>query len=78
MMQACKKLNLWSFRDMTENARRTPLEFSQGGISRYSQLGTLFRRKVETGEWPLGEQIPTVDRLAEEYGVAVEVGEGAV
>ena len=55
---------------MTEHASRAPLEFSQGGISRYAQLGTLFRRKVETGEWPLGEQIPTVDRLAEEYGVA--------
>ncbi len=55
---------------MSEHASRTPPEFSQGGISRYAQLGTLFRRKVETGEWPLGEQIPTVDRLAEEYGVA--------
>jgi GntR family transcriptional regulator len=55
---------------MTQPASRTPLEFSQGGVSRYSQLGTLFRRKVATGEWPVGEQIPTVDKLAEEYGVA--------
>ncbi|MDO9440856.1 MAG: GntR family transcriptional regulator [Beijerinckiaceae bacterium] len=55
---------------MSIRTDRTPLDLAKNGVSRYSQLGTLFRRKVETGEWPLGEQIPTIDRLAEEYGVA--------
>jgi GntR family transcriptional regulator len=34
------------------------------------QLAGLFRRRIETGAWPLHEQIPTVDNLAAEYGVA--------
>lgn len=49
---------------------RPQVDRAKSGVTRYLQLGTLFRRKVETGEWPLGEQIPTIDRLAEEYGVA--------
>ncbi len=48
----------------------TGVDFSDNGISRYSQLAMLFRRRIETGEWPIGEQIPTVDRLASECGVA--------
>jgi GntR family transcriptional regulator len=39
-------------------------------VSRYIQLATLFRRKIETGVWPPGARIPTVDELAMEYGVA--------
>src|SRR3546814_13956645 len=34
------------------------------------RLATLFRRRIEAGQWPLGSQIPTVDRLADECGVA--------
>ena len=45
-------------------------DFSRSAISRYLQLATLFRRRIETGEWPVGSQIPTVDELAEECGVA--------
>jgi GntR family transcriptional regulator len=30
----------------------------------------LFRRRIETGEWPLNEQIPTVETLTAECGVA--------
>jgi GntR family transcriptional regulator len=36
----------------------------------YVQLVTLFRRRIETGEWSLNQQIPTLDQLAEELGVA--------
>jgi GntR family transcriptional regulator len=45
-------------------------DFSRSAISRYVQLAALFRRRIETGEWPVGSQIPTVDELAEECGVA--------
>jgi GntR family transcriptional regulator len=46
------------------------MSFSKSNISRYVQLSTLFRRKIETGVWQLGQQIPTVDKLAEEFDVA--------
>jgi GntR family transcriptional regulator len=56
-------------------ARGTPeqrgaVDFSRSAVSRYIQLAMLFRRRIESGEWPLGEQIPTVDDLAAQYGVA--------
>ena len=49
---------------------RLPINLDQSAVSRYLQLATLFRRRVETGEWAVGSQIPTVDELAEECGVA--------
>jgi len=39
-------------------------------VSRYVQLATLFQRRIETGLWPLGQQIPTVDQLSGECSVA--------
>jgi GntR family transcriptional regulator len=54
-----------------EAALREPaIDFSLSGVARYIQLATLFRRRIESGEWPVGEQIPTVDELAEECAVA--------
>jgi GntR family transcriptional regulator len=46
------------------------VDFSRSAISRYIQLATLFRRRIESGQWPLGSQIPTVEELALECGVA--------
>lgn len=46
------------------------IDFSRSAAARYVQLASLFRRRVESGQWPVGEQIPTVDELAEECGVA--------
>src|SRR3546814_18407821 len=50
--------------------QKQAVDFSRSAISRYIQLATLFRRRIESGQWPLGSQIPTVDRLADECGVA--------
>lgn len=50
--------------------QRKAVDFSRSAISRYIQLATLFRRRIESGQWPLGSQIPTVDELAVECGVA--------
>jgi GntR family transcriptional regulator len=47
-----------------------PVDFGRSAISRYIQLATLFRRRIESGHWPLGSRIPTVDELAAEFGVA--------
>lgn len=49
---------------------RGPVDFSRSAVSRYIQLATLFRRRIESGEWPIGRQIPTVEELSTEYGVA--------
>jgi GntR family transcriptional regulator len=51
-----------------ENA--TTAALNKSAVARYLQLATLFRRRIETGEWAIGEQIPTVDKLAKECGVA--------
>jgi len=53
-----------------DTAPRKPVDFSRSAISRYIQLATLFRRRIDAGQWPLGSQIPTVDELADECGVA--------
>lgn len=47
-----------------------PVDLSRSAVSRYIQLSTLFRRRIDTGQWPVGQQIPTVDALAEEFSVA--------
>lgn len=53
------------------NASATaPLDFDRSSVSRYVQLATLFRRRIESGEWAFDSQIPTVDDLAAECGVA--------
>lgn len=55
--------------DGTAQATGTP-DYSRSAVARYLQLSTLFRRRIESGEWAIGAQIPTVDDLAAECGVA--------
>jgi GntR family transcriptional regulator len=53
--------------------RPTPdnrVDLSRSAVSRYIQLATLFRHRIASGAWKLGQQIPTVDDLAAECGVA--------
>jgi GntR family transcriptional regulator len=45
-------------------------DYSRSAVSRYIQLATLFRSKIEAGVWEVGMQIPTVEDLAREFGVA--------
>src|SRR5690606_18493818 len=55
------------------NSDRGPaasIDFGRSGVARYIQLASLFRRRIESGEWPVGEQIPTIDELASMCGVA--------
>lgn len=46
------------------------IDLSRSGVSRYIQLATLFRRRINSGYWTVGSQIPTIETLAEECGVA--------
>jgi len=40
------------------------------GVSLYLQLSNVFRSRIESGEWVVGERIPTVEELSKSYGVA--------
>lgn len=52
-------------------ALRTPIDtLKKSAVARYIQLATLFRRRIETGDWPVGDQISTVEVLSKEFGVA--------
>lgn len=42
----------------------------KSAVARYLQLASLFRRRIETGEWAAGERIPTVEELSKTFGVA--------
>lgn len=46
------------------------VDLGRSAVARYIQLATLFRRRIEQGQWKLGGRIPTVDDLAAQYGVA--------
>ncbi len=49
----------------------TPLAgLDRSVVARYIQLATLFRSRIESGRWPVGRQIPTIEQLAAECGVA--------
>lgn len=45
-------------------------DFSRSPVARYIQLATLFRNRIATGEWAVGDRIPNVDELARAFSVA--------
>lgn len=42
----------------------------KSNVARYIQLASLFRQRIESGEWDVGARIPTVKELAVQCGVA--------
>jgi GntR family transcriptional regulator len=50
--------------------RKPTVDLDRSAVSRYLQLASLFRRRIEAGDWPIGRQTPTVDELTAECGVA--------
>jgi len=48
----------------------TAVDLSRSAVARYIQLAGLFRRRIEAGQWAPDQQMPTVDELAAEFGVA--------
>lgn len=46
------------------------IDLNRSAVARYIQLAGLYRRRIVSAEWPVGQQIPSVDELAEECGVA--------
>ncbi|MEX1214684.1 GntR family transcriptional regulator [Saccharospirillum sp.] len=52
------------------NQNATVRAMQKSNVSRYIQLASLFRQRIESGEWDLGTKIPTVKELASQCGVA--------
>lgn len=50
--------------------RKPSVDLDRSAVSRYIQLASLFRRRIEAGTWPVGQQTPTVDDLSAEFSVA--------
>ena len=49
---------------------RTATALRRSAVAQYLQLAALFRRRIDSGQWPVDQQIPTVEDLARECGVA--------
>ena len=49
--------------------QRAILDWSISKQPLYLQLATVFRRRIETGLWPRGEQAPTLETLMREFDV---------
>ncbi|HSV19761.1 MAG TPA: GntR family transcriptional regulator [Casimicrobiaceae bacterium] len=51
------------------NATSGPL-LGDSPVPRYAQLSALLRRRIERGQWSPGTQLPTLEALMREFGVA--------
>ncbi len=45
-------------------------DLTRSAVPRYLQLASVFTRRIESGAWKPSAQIPTVEELSEEWGVA--------
>ena len=48
------------------------------GVALYARLAASLRTRILAGEWSKGDQLPTIDALAEAYGVALVTARRAV
>jgi GntR family transcriptional regulator len=55
---------------MKSAQRKLSIDLDRSAVARYIQLASLFRRRIEAGDWAIGQQTPTVDDLTAECGVA--------
>lgn len=55
---------------MSETDNPTITALKKSNVSRYIQLASLFRQRIESGEWDVGQKIPTVKELSDQCGVA--------
>jgi GntR family transcriptional regulator len=60
----------WRPPDSRSRSSNSLLDLGRNMVPIYVQLVTVFRRLVENGQWALNAQIPTLDKIAEEFGVA--------
>jgi GntR family transcriptional regulator len=55
---------------MRAERHKLSVDLDRSAVARYIQLASLFRRRIDAGDWFIGGQIPTVDDLTAECGVA--------
>ena len=61
----------WRPSDSRTSPTNSPmLDLGRNMVPIYVQLVTIFRRLIANGQWALNAQIPTLDNLSEEFGVA--------
>ena len=53
-----------------DSAMRQMLLAPLSGTTLYSQIASILRGRIARGEWKIGHEIPTIDELCEQYGVA--------
>lgn len=54
----------------TKIENSTVRALKKSNVARYIQLASLFRNRIESGEWDVGDKIPNVEALAKQCGVA--------
>lgn len=64
-----KRANVSKSSNKTEADWDRP-DLSLSAVPRYVQLASLFRSRIASGDWKVGSQIPTVDDLVQQCGVA--------
>ena len=45
-------------------------ESAASGVALYVQLASLLRHRIASGQWPVGYRMPSVEQMANEFGVA--------
>jgi len=50
--------------------RSATLFDDKNGTPRYMQLASVLRHEIASGKWPVGQRLPTVQQIAENYGLA--------
>lgn len=53
-----------------KNENATVRALKKSNVARYIQLASLFRNRIESEEWAVGDKIPNVEALAKQCGVA--------
>ncbi|MDP3339312.1 GntR family transcriptional regulator [Frigidibacter sp.] len=55
---------------MKQTLAESTLSDDRPGVSLYAKLASMFRSRIDSGEWVVGGRIPTVEDLAKSYGAA--------
>src|SRR5205085_11970894 len=42
----------------------------KSGAPRYMQLASVLKHEITNGKWPVGRQLPTVEKISNDYGLA--------
>jgi GntR family transcriptional regulator len=42
----------------------------KSGAPRYMQLASVLKHEIASGKWPVGRQLPTVEKISHDYGLA--------